>query len=226
MVREAEKIAKVTFRPTQGSYSRGALSAGTHSGGGAIDLSVRGYSVATRERVVRALRTVGFAAWYRSGSEGPWASHIHAIAIGTRDAAPVAKRQVVSYKNGKSGLRSNRRDRHAYMKVPFRTWEQYLVAKKGAKGRSWTVASAPGSVKVNTVITITGKTSPVAGPIVLQRWVGGKWVSMKKKSANTSGRFVWKTTPVRTGQYVYRVLKVSTARRHGSVSKTLRVRVY
>jgi hypothetical protein len=79
------------------------------------------------------MRTVGFASWLRTTAEGPWAEHIHAIAIACPDSSPVAKRQVISYKNGKSGLRSNRKDRHAYMRVPFRTWEQYKRLKAKPK---------------------------------------------------------------------------------------------
>jgi hypothetical protein len=225
MLKEAEKLSKTTFRITQGSYSRGRLSAGTHSGGGAVDISPRGMSRAQIERVVKALRTVGFAAWYRTTNEGPWANHIHGVAIGCKDSAPVAKRQVISYKNGKSGLRSNRKDRHAYMRVPFRTWEQYLKTKKPVRGKSWTTASAPARVRLGQRITITGKTSPVAGTIYLQRWVGGKWVPFRTLKARTNGRFTYVTDPTRRrAQYVYRVVKAPTKTRSGSVSATIRVK--
>lgn len=133
MLKRAEKISGIYFRPTQGSYSRGSLSAGTHSGGGAVDLSVRGLTYAQCEKVVKALRQVGFAAWHRSRAEGPWAAHIHGIAIGGPSLPPVAQRQVLAYKNGRNGLASNRRDKHAHLGVPFRTWEQYkrLVSSVG-----------------------------------------------------------------------------------------------
>lgn len=126
MLKEAERISGVRINPTQGSYSRAyGASAGTHSGGGAVDISVRGQTYKTSEKLVKALRTVGFAAWHRSSAEGPWSPHIHAIAISGPDQPSVAKRQVTAYKYGRNGLTSNRLDKHRWMKVPFRTWEQY-----------------------------------------------------------------------------------------------------
>lgn len=88
---------------TQGSYNPGGVSAsfGTHDGGGAVDISVRSrvdWSVMTDEiePLLLALRTAGFAAWLRDTGELYPDSpiHIHAIAIGDREAAPIAQEQV------------------------------------------------------------------------------------------------------------------------------------
>jgi hypothetical protein len=97
---------------TQGSYSRGVdASAGTHDGGGALDLSVAGLSSSQRERLVRALREAGFAAWLRRRPTFK-ADHIHALAIGDPDLASSARSQVRAYFNGRDGLVGNRRDAH------------------------------------------------------------------------------------------------------------------
>lgn len=83
MVRGAEARAGIpTLTLIQGSYCGGSCatdSAGTHSGGGAIDISVNGMSATTINNVVGALRAVGFAAWHRVPPQFP--AHIHVMAI-------------------------------------------------------------------------------------------------------------------------------------------------
>lgn len=132
MLREAERIAGANMPVTQGSYNTGVgASAGTHNGGGALDLAVGGLTRRQINRRVRALRTVGFAAWYRSPLPGVWGAHIHAIAIGTKDLASIARSQVGDYKRGRNGLAGHKVDRHRKMMqghggtVPYQTWEQY-----------------------------------------------------------------------------------------------------
>lgn len=87
---------------TQGSYT-GAVEAsfGTHSGGGAVDLSVMAagtYQILDGEiePLVTALRLAGFAAWYRDFDELYPGSpvHIHAIAIGDRELSLPAREQL------------------------------------------------------------------------------------------------------------------------------------
>lgn len=112
------------FSITQGSYSKGvSASAGTHDGGGALDISVRGKSAAQINQMVKSLRKAGFAAWQRTPADG-FSSHIHAIAIGDREAAPLAKQQVQSYFNGRNGLRNNALDRNRNLGRPYPTWAQ------------------------------------------------------------------------------------------------------
>jgi hypothetical protein len=90
---------------TQGSYNRGGVSqsAGTHDGGGAIDIT----GVNDWNEAVRALREVGFAAWIRTPSQGPWVQHIHAIAIRDGEASSGARQQVDAYYNRRNGLANN-----------------------------------------------------------------------------------------------------------------------
>lgn len=99
---------------TQGSYNVGAvaLSFGTHDGGGAVDISVRNipqdWSIRYDdiEPLVYALRVAGFAAWYRSESDG-MTPHIHAIAIGDEELSYAAGLQVdgrYGYFRGFNGL--------------------------------------------------------------------------------------------------------------------------
>lgn len=89
---------------TQGSYNAGgvAASAGTHDGGGVVDLMPW-----DRERKIVALRSVGFAAWFRPAIPGLWPAHIHAVLIGHGRLAPVAFRQVQAYLARRDGLKGN-----------------------------------------------------------------------------------------------------------------------
>jgi len=100
---------------TQGSYNSSVeASFGTHSGGGAVDLSVLRRDTYTVlwddiEPLLRALRAAGFAAWLREYGELYTDSpiHIHAIAIGDRELSPAAEEQLTGeagYFRGYSGL--------------------------------------------------------------------------------------------------------------------------
>jgi len=113
---------------TKGFYTLpDSRSQATHAGGGAVDLSVRTLCGRSIKRVVRKLRNVGFAAWYRNWSGN---QHIHAIAISDPDMANEiafpgwfdAREQVVGWaqkKNGLNGATSGE------MKRKLRTWEQF-----------------------------------------------------------------------------------------------------
>jgi hypothetical protein len=131
MLREAQRIANEQdpsigrLRLSQGCFCHGvAASAGTHSGAGAFDLSVRGYSEHQKEVIALALRKVGFASWRRMPNQGPWPEHIHGIAIGSKQLPAVAQSQVRSYLNGRDGLVGNRRDPQD-RPDKILTWEQY-----------------------------------------------------------------------------------------------------
>lgn len=88
----------------QGSYNKTvSASGGTHDGGGAADFAPG----TNPDRVVRMLRTVGFAAWLRLPSDGPWGEHIHAVLNGNAKLSPAALRQVAAYKAGRNGLANN-----------------------------------------------------------------------------------------------------------------------
>lgn len=87
----------------QGSYHPGVgASAGTHDGGGVVDLLPWDW-----QNKVRVLRELGFAAWHRPKRMGVWPEHIHAVLIGNERLAPLAKQQVTAYRNGRDGLAGN-----------------------------------------------------------------------------------------------------------------------
>ncbi|MBK1787713.1 peptidoglycan-binding domain-containing protein [Prauserella cavernicola] len=123
MVKAAERRSGEDFTVTQGSYNAGGVGAsgGTHDGGGAVDLSVRGLS--DTDAAVKALREVGFAAWHRTESQGDWAAHIHAIAISDTDMSPEAQAQAGDYFEGRNGLANNGKDDGP--QVTKVTWEEF-----------------------------------------------------------------------------------------------------
>lgn len=122
---EAEQILGYTLSITQGSYNAGGVgaSAGTHDGGGAVDLPAWDW-----ERKVRALRKVGFAAWYRPTIPGLWNEHIHAVLIGNRKLAAGARHQVDEYLAGRNGLANRGPDTGPREFVDNRfTWQMGLA---------------------------------------------------------------------------------------------------
>lgn len=117
LVKRAERIiaglghSGFQFVFTQGSYNTSvSASAGTHAGGGALDIRTRGKARSTVDNMVRALRQAGFAAWSRGRGHDPFAPHIHAIAIGDGEASTSARSQIGSYGRGLNGLRNQARD--------------------------------------------------------------------------------------------------------------------
>lgn len=128
MLLAAENILGYQLNVIQGSYNSGVgASAGTHDGGGALDVWGKGGSHVSTE--VAALRKVGFAAWGRTPSQGNWGYHIHAIAIGDAELSRGARNQVTSYKNGRNGLASNGKDTFTRAYVN-NTWEKYKGSVK------------------------------------------------------------------------------------------------
>jgi hypothetical protein len=125
MLTAAERLLGYPLVLEQGSYNPGGdpTSAGTHDGGGVVDISVSGMTAAKRPAVARALRQVGFAAWVRDPSQGDWPWHIHAAAINDTDLSSPAQHQVGDYYLGLNGLANRAADDGP--KVPIRTWEQY-----------------------------------------------------------------------------------------------------
>ncbi|MCE7003962.1 peptidoglycan-binding protein [Kibdelosporangium philippinense] len=127
MLDEAETRLGRTLTITQGSYNVGGDpdSAGTHDGGGALDISVNGMDNATRTDVVRKLREVGFAAWLRTPSQGNWPYHIHAMAVSDPHQSPAAWHQSGDYYLGKNGLANRGPDDGP--SVTKRTWEEVMA---------------------------------------------------------------------------------------------------
>lgn len=126
MAAEAELGYELSI--TQGSYNAGgvAQSAGTHDLGGVVDLRAWDW-----ENKVRVLRKVGFAAWHRTPSQGPWPEHCHAVLIGNEKLAPSASRQVTAYLDGRNGLANNGTDDgpRDFVNNRFR-WADYLESQK------------------------------------------------------------------------------------------------
>ncbi len=103
----------------QGSYNSGVgASAGTHDGGGAVDLAAYDH-----KRKVRAGREVGFAMWYRSSAEGPWSPHCHGILVGNAKLSSGAATQVTAYRNGRNGLASNAADTFGWRPSPIPSYK-------------------------------------------------------------------------------------------------------
>lgn len=89
------------FSITQGEYSNSvAASAGTHSGGGVVDIAA---GPGNGPAMVARLRSAGWAAWLRTPSEG-FAYHIHAVLMNHPNLSPQARSQVASYLAGGNGL--------------------------------------------------------------------------------------------------------------------------
>lgn len=128
MLAEAKKRSGVDFTLVQGSYHPGTgASAGTHDGGGVVDVDGESLSAGDRAKVVQAMREVGFAAWDRTGV-ADFSSHIHAAAIADTDMdssawGADANRQIFDYYNGMDGLGQHGKDNGPNVKKV--TWEEY-----------------------------------------------------------------------------------------------------
>ncbi|MEU0546573.1 peptidoglycan-binding domain-containing protein [Micromonospora sp. NPDC005979] len=125
MLAEAQRLLGQTLVLEQGSYNPGGdpTSAGTHDGGGVVDIAVTGMTATRRTAVARALRQVGFAAWVRNPNQGDWPWHIHAVAISDTDLSSPAQHQVGDYYLGMNGLANQGPDDGP--QIPIKTWEQY-----------------------------------------------------------------------------------------------------
>ena len=137
---EAARIVgpDIQLTPTQGSWRpTSKYSASTHSGAGAVDLSVIGLDRAQEERLIIALNAVGIVAWIREAIAGLWPRHCHLLSIPAGWQAPsltkwlergelhpTAWDQITAARNGRDGLASNGPDPHAHLRT-WRTWEQY-----------------------------------------------------------------------------------------------------
>jgi len=125
MLKTVEALLGRQLALEQGSYNPGGdpTSAGTHDGGGVVDVSVSGMTATTQTTVVRRLRQVGFAAWRRTPSQGDWDYHIHAVAVSDTDMSPQAQHQVGDYYLGQNGLANRGPDDGP--QVTKVTWEEY-----------------------------------------------------------------------------------------------------
>lgn len=112
---EAERRLGRPLVLIQGSYHSGvSASAGTHDGGGTVDIAPTEH-----KRVVRTLRELGFAAWHRPAIKGLWGEHIHAVLYGNAKLSPAAFRQVDAYRRGRDGLAGDGPDAAAWRPFPI-----------------------------------------------------------------------------------------------------------
>lgn len=121
--------SRIPINLTQGSWASGKFSAGTHGGDGAADASVlhpRKLTAAEIGTIVRCAREVGLWAWHRRLPEWTEPEHIHMISVGCTGLSDAAAAQIDDARKGLNGLASHGKDRHAAMKLPVITWEQYL----------------------------------------------------------------------------------------------------
>ena len=117
-------LTKGSYQPPDGS------SAATHAGGGAVDINSNVRCGKSIKQVRKALRAVGFAAWYRGKNSG-FTPHFHAIAISDPDmSTPIshagqftAMHQIVGFARKLDGLSSQAFNQP--MTRPLRTWEAY-----------------------------------------------------------------------------------------------------
>lgn len=113
---EAKYIAKAPkkraeWRIGQGSYNNGDLSAGTHLGGGVVDIMFAGLTKKQRRGTIRWLRRAGFAAWAREGAAwGTNNDHAHAVLLGHKNLSEAAAAQATAYWNHRDGLAGNAHD--------------------------------------------------------------------------------------------------------------------
>ena len=99
---------KLTPLPGCGSYqTTTAASAGTHAGGGAIDIDLRGYTEEQRLRVETEGRKVLNLAYYRPAINGLWTWHAHALDASCPELARPAAAQFTLYSRGLNALANN-----------------------------------------------------------------------------------------------------------------------
>jgi LysM repeat protein len=124
MLERAKKLLteyEWTPRLTQGSYNKGvAASAGTHDGGGVVDINTSTMTKNGADICVQALRKAGFAAWRRGDGDG-MSPHIHAVAIGDKELSPAAKSQIQQWKANTNGLANHGPDPAP---DPYPAWTQ------------------------------------------------------------------------------------------------------
>lgn len=160
----AEQILGFKVRITQGSYNVGGVqaSAGTHDGGGALDISLRDPLTGTlfpeirRERIRDAFRRIGGAAWIRNPNQSnpPWPWHIHVIMQGDPDLSSGARYQVWAYKNNLNGLASERRDDgpRTWVNVDF---DDYLRANPLPRPKPPTTTTPPPATTTEDVFDMS-----------------------------------------------------------------------
>lgn len=120
---KAEKMLGYELTIVQGSYNAGKVSAsaGTHDGGGAVDLASWDW-----ENKVRVLRLCGFRAWLRpklvKNGRLVWNAHIHAVLQGNDKMSGSAQQQILQAIRGLDGLAASGPDPHPHLKFKKFSW--------------------------------------------------------------------------------------------------------
>lgn len=121
----------------QGSYCAGSCagaSGSSHDKGATIDIRTSDRGGKTKIMLLlKILREVGFAAWYRDGGDNPSFAgneHIHAVALGaplTGPNAPGSPDQLILYCTGGDGLKGGQKDRQlAIVGRPLPEWALHV----------------------------------------------------------------------------------------------------
>lgn len=137
-LRAAEASLGFTFTIVQGSYrgsAGAAASAGTHDGGGVIDLRTWNLGSIAPETAVLHLRRAGLIAWYRTTAQG-FDPHIHAIDYGNPWLSPAAVVQVRAWERGENGLASGGADDGPRVPIPTDPPEEDDMAQYEAQLKS------------------------------------------------------------------------------------------
>lgn len=100
----------------QGSYNKGvSQSAGTHDGGGSLDLYLSKNTAKNWAILQKACRMCMGAAWWRKplyrNGKLVWSNHVHLEIIGDKDMALGGRKQVQDYYAELDGLASHARDK-------------------------------------------------------------------------------------------------------------------
>lgn len=170
MLRELDRrTPEISIHLTQGSYSDGSLSAGTHSGGGAVDISVRGMTLAQILTIIKIANEIGFeASWHRTFPEWTKGDHIHMIATGAPDLGEVARNQIEAVRDGFNGLGHlghGGPDRHTKLRIKGRTWEKYQTTQKAKTRAAVATAAAATALAVATSANAPAP-KPAPAPVV------------------------------------------------------------
>ncbi len=175
----------------QGSYSGGvAASAGTHNGGGAIDITAYNY-----KNRVKVFRLLGVAMWYRPTIRGLWSAHLHGIVCGDASASSGAKAQVTEYYNKQDGLAGSGRDLDwRPYRTPILFKYQGSLATRYAKKTDVFRTQPYGAASASTQFTKGQAVKPVA---VVRNAYGNYWFVLANGKWGAESDFTT-TKPVTT----------------------------
>lgn len=116
---KAAGVIKYSIDIFQAAYSHASASAGTHAGGGAIDVAQ------DSDTAARIWREAGWAFWPR-GEDYGFIEHGHGVLIGCPHLSSGARSQVTQYRNGTNGLKDHARDPLAWMDIDPISWREAI----------------------------------------------------------------------------------------------------